>query len=252
MKSAERIFAILETLTVSQETRIRDIVNATDLNKATVHRILQALVELGYVSYNEETQVYYLTFKIAKLTQSLMANFSITTLASKYILKLQEEVMQTIHLTMFNGDSIVYLDKKDAHTKGVKISSYIGKTEDLHSTASGKLFLAELSNEEFAKIWQKLPLRAKTQNTITDQSKMIKELEKIKQEKYSLDDHENEENTACIAMPIYDFNGKCLYTVSITIADVFGNKETIDKLISFKPYLTHCCNSITQKLVGSK
>ncbi len=251
MKSAERIFEVLEVLTTSQEIRIRDIVNITDLNKATVHRILQALISLGYVSYNEGTQAYSLTFKIAKLTQSLMENFSITALANKYILKLHEDVMQTIHLTMFNGSSIIYLDKKDAHTKGIKISSYIGKTEDLHSTASGKLFLANLESEDFIKLWQSLSLRAKTQNTITDQSKMLQELEKVKQQKYALDNHENEENTACIAMPIYDFNGKCLYTVSITIADISNYQDTIEKLVSFKPYLTDCCNNITQKLIGS-
>ena len=46
---------------------LRDIANALDLSRSTAHRLLNALVVLGYVSQEGELSPYRLTMKLASI-----------------------------------------------------------------------------------------------------------------------------------------------------------------------------------------
>jgi len=55
MTSAEKIFAILETLCIQGEMSAAQLSRLLDINKGSVHRILNTLRELGYVEAGSKT-----------------------------------------------------------------------------------------------------------------------------------------------------------------------------------------------------
>ena len=61
--------------------------------------------------------------------------------------KLANQSQETIHLLILDNEEAIYIDKLEyPHT--IQLQSYIGKHIPLHSTASGKLLLANLPEEE--------------------------------------------------------------------------------------------------------
>ena len=61
---SDRIFRTIELLAKSGPSGLLDISNELELNKSTVHRILNSLICMDYVKQDPDTSKYSLTFKI--------------------------------------------------------------------------------------------------------------------------------------------------------------------------------------------
>ena len=94
--------------------------------------------------------------------------------------------------------------------------SYVGKRAPLHCTALGKVLLAHLSTEGRKKTLGGKVLRRLTENTITDEEELEKELGKVRKQGFALDREENEKDVRCIAAPIRNYQGKVIAAISIS------------------------------------
>ncbi|MDR0484473.1 MAG: IclR family transcriptional regulator [Alphaproteobacteria bacterium] len=248
MQTVNRLLDIVEILSQSSNQRLKDISRLTNLNKSTTHRFLKTLIEQGYVYKNELDETYNLTFKIVKLSKDFLNHFNINSLAKDILNKISLATEETIHLTTLNNNSIVYIDKIEAKNKSIIVSSFIGKTQPLHSTASGKIFLSYMNNTEFNEVWGKLDLQAKTSNTIINKSKMLKELADIKNFGYALDDQENEKGIACISVPVFNLDNKVIYAISITLPLINNLNTYKEDLLKFLPLLQKSASELSKKL----
>jgi len=94
--------------------------------------------------------------------------------------------------------------------------SRIGKRIPLHSTAVGKEMLAFQSPEEIERLLKDYQFTQHTANTITDKEILLRELKKVRQQGYAVDNQENEQGVRCIAVPIRNFDNKVIAAISIS------------------------------------
>jgi DNA-binding IclR family transcriptional regulator len=86
----------------------------------------------------------------------------------------------------------------------------------VHARASGKLLLAFAPAAERDRLLSETQLRPLTSRTITDPSKLDKELEKIRAERIAFDLCEFHDNVVCVSVPITEASVVVgCYTVSI-------------------------------------
>jgi DNA-binding IclR family transcriptional regulator len=93
--------------------------------------------------------------------------------------------------------------------------TYIGFRTEAHSTAGGKALLSGLSNEQVRSLYKDIQLEKVGKNTITDIDDLVRELEKVRNQGYALDDEELVEGIRCISAPI-KAGGKVVAAVSVT------------------------------------
>jgi DNA-binding IclR family transcriptional regulator len=86
----------------------------------------------------------------------------------------------------------------------------------VHASASGKVFLAFLTNDEREKILRTIKLQPFTKRTIVDAKKSRTELEGVRRRGYAIDDAEREEGVRCIAAPVFNARGRVIAAVSIS------------------------------------
>jgi IclR family acetate operon transcriptional repressor len=77
----------------------------------------------------------------------------------------------------------------------------------LHSTSVGKCLLAWLPKHEIETMVKQQGLKKRTPKTITSISKLIADLEHVKQSGYAVDDEENSLGARCLGAPIFDATG---------------------------------------------
>ena len=68
---ADKLFLVLETLAKTGPIGLSELCREVNLNKTTVHRILNSLLYLGYVRQDEQTLYYSLSFKIWDIAYQL-------------------------------------------------------------------------------------------------------------------------------------------------------------------------------------
>ncbi|MCI7738939.1 MAG: IclR family transcriptional regulator [Lachnospiraceae bacterium] len=213
---SERIFKTIEYLAQYGPMGLLELSKGLDLNKTTVHRILNSLICMDYVKQDPETLKYRLSFKFCGISNQILSQNNIIDLARPYIKALAEKTGETVHLVEIDGCNAVYIDKVEASQSSVRLVSMVGKTIPLYCSGVGKAILADMSDEKIRSIWERSDIQKMTEYTITDYEKFCDVIAKIRRDGYSLDNEENELGVKCIAVSLKGFQGKPTYAISIS------------------------------------
>ena len=219
VQTLERAFSILDILGQSpQGISIRDLSSKINLPKGTTHRLLSSLSYFGYARQDPKTRNYFLGLKFVELGQILLSQLDLRKEAESFLRDLAERTKETIHLVILDRNEIVYIDKveTDQNPSGLKMASRIGLRNPAHSSAVGKMILANFSEEELQVFFKEKTLVRRTENTITDPIQLREHLKSVRKQGYAVDDEENEKGIRCVAAPIYNEIGKTGAAISIT------------------------------------
>ena len=216
IKVLDKTFSILEILLQQGSAmNMTEISKKLDLYPSTTHRILDTLKHWGYVEQDPKTQKYRLGLKLLELGMAKLHQISLVKEATPYLKELVKLCNETVHLGVREEGEVLYLAKEES-SQTIRMISYVGKRAPLHCTALGKVLLAHLSPEERKKTLEGKVLPHLTENTITDQKQLEKELSKVKEQGFALDREENEKDVRCIAAPIRNYQGKVIAAISIS------------------------------------
>ena len=141
---SERIFHTIECLARTGPIGLLELSKELNLNKSTVHRILNSLICMEYAKQDAETLKYSLTFKFCGIANQILAQNNIIDLIRPYIKELAEQTNETVHLVQLDGLNAVYIDKVEASHNSVRLVSMVGKSIPLYCSGVGKALLADM------------------------------------------------------------------------------------------------------------
>jgi IclR family KDG regulon transcriptional repressor len=228
MSSSERIIRVIETVVAHQHTGLRfaEIVEATGIAKATVHRLLAELTDLGILSFSIESKRYRASLKLASLGAGVIANFDLRNHVHPQLVKMHQETKHTCNMGIKQGDMGIYTDKIESHNYGIKLFSEVGKTFPLYCTALGKVLLAYSPASERKRILS-LPMKPFTSKTITDARQLMRQLSLVRNQGYALDSEEITRGIICIAAPVFGPQEDLLCAISITFPAYLSEERGI-------------------------
>nr|WP_248299440.1 IclR family transcriptional regulator C-terminal domain-containing protein [Halorhabdus amylolytica] len=91
--------------------------------------------------------------------------------------------------------------------EGLSDNAPVGQINRMHWTALGKALLSQLSNEEIDEAIETFGLPEATAQTITDRDGLVTEIERIREQGYSIEDEEHIEGIRSVAVPL-DIKGE--------------------------------------------
>lgn len=215
--SLRKALAILQRLgddTTGEGLTLTQIATALDLNKSTVTRLLQPMLETAFIEQAPETGAYRLSWETARLGQTYLASVRPDRDMQRTLHELSQLTKETVHLVRAATPHVVYIDKVDS-PHAVRMFSRIGSTQPMYSTSVGKCILAHADETTVQQIID-LGMPARTATTITTAERMREELALIREQGWAIDDVENEDGIRCVAAPIFDANGDCTHAMSIS------------------------------------
>ncbi len=216
VQSVDRALNIMEIISdYSNGLGITDISEKSSLHKSTVHRILKTLIDNGYVEQDGVSKNYLITFKLYNLGKRKIENLDIVKVAKPSIEILSTKVKETVHLVIRDGADVVYIDKVEADNT-INMSSKVGRRSPVYCTSVGKSMLAYETDEVIKSVWDESNILKYTENTIIDYNNFLRELAKVKELGYALDNEENEIGVVCIGAPIFDHTNKVIGAISIS------------------------------------
>jgi DNA-binding IclR family transcriptional regulator len=248
MSAVTHVFKILEVVVAHQDTGVSfsEIVSQSRLPKASAHRFLKELRLLGFLVYDPETGRYRGSLKLAALGAEVMGQVDLRAQFRPHFLALRKETDHTCHIGIRNGHFGVYLDKIESRDYGIKLFSEVGKTFPLHCTGLGKVLLAHAPAEEREAILVG-SLAAMTPNTITDRDKLRENLEQVQREGFALDQEEITRGLICVAAPIFDYRGRVIAALSLTLPAYLVAEKGIDAEVSAVKHYARAMSGLLSK-----
>lgn len=236
IQSIQRAFDIVECFTNKQmELSLNEISKMAQLNKSTVHGILNTLLVNGYISQNQENGKYMLGKKFISKSLIVPSNLLFRNFGEKYLEKISEKHNATSHLMIYEHKELYTLKIYIPSNAYYIISSIIGKRIPFHATASGKIVMAYMKPDELARYIANNPLHQYTLKTITDIQVLQNELVNIRRLGYSIEDEEVENGVFSVACPIYNQIGSILGTVSISAS--ISAEKNLEEIIADLKYV---------------
>ena len=191
VQSVERAFEIIEVLAVEPDgLGVTEIASKVGLHKSTAYRIIATMVNSGYLE-KSETGEYRIGLKLIGTVSCYINSLELQTEARPYLAQMTADLGLTSHLGVIDGDKVVYVEKMDV-ISSVKLYSQIGLHVPAQCSSLGKCILAKYSAEEIEKTMRNCKFISYTKNTITSMEDLYKELNKVREQGWGMDDEEFE------------------------------------------------------------
>jgi DNA-binding IclR family transcriptional regulator len=242
-KSFSRNIEILQFIAdAPRPPSLTDILEASDLTRPTLYRVLSALeAELLIVQRPEKR--YSLGTRLISLARNALANNDIRQIARVDLERLGDETGETVHLAIPSGTQMMIIDKIESR-EAVRMASIVGVLVPFHTTGVGKAFLAGLKPQKLSDLINRLPMEQVTSFTTTDPDKLRQKIATAQKDGFVVDDQENENGIVCYGAPILNARGEPVASVSVSTPS-FRLNETRTYYID--PLLI-CAKAISDKL----
>lgn len=215
INSLQRGLSLLNLFAGAESTlNFAQIAGMSGLPSSTLHRFLINFQSAGYLSCDDGGN-YRLGVSCVFLGQAAIGSLDARLMSRPYLQELNRRTRETIHLTVRDGVSAVYVEKIDSPEQ-LRIHSRIGASVPLHCTAVGKVLLAFLPDAEQTAILEELELKRFTLNTVGNLQELQAELQRVRKNGYAMDLEEHEPHIRCVAAPIWDHAGAIHASLSVT------------------------------------
>jgi IclR family transcriptional regulator, KDG regulon repressor len=214
VRSVERALDILLCFSLEKPTySLTQIAEHVGMHKSTIHRLLSTLEAKRFVSRSKTTGMYQLGFRFIELASVMLQDNDINRWAQPYLQHLAVLSGETVDLAMLDDDHVVYLQVVESPQR-VKIAAAVGEQLPMHCTASGKAFLAYLSDYQVKEILAK-GMAKHTQHTLISLADLCQDLHETRERGFAISEEEYEKDINAVAAPIMDANGCPLAVIAI-------------------------------------
>ncbi|MGJ7546192.1 helix-turn-helix domain-containing protein [Variovorax sp. LT1R16] len=209
VRSCQRGLSLLEVISLHRSIRLKDLVRETALPRATVVRLVETLVDCGYVTENHEFATLELAPRVLNLANGFHFENWLETVSAPILLELIEKIGWPSDVMFLYGDRMRARASNRMHCAMEINRNFVGVGGPLWYSAAGRAYVAWCSEMELDRLLhQSAPL---------PQHKGIRrELALTRERGYSIRDPGIEATVGAIAVPVM-FKG----TVACTLTCIF-------------------------------
>lgn len=231
-RAVERALSIIELVAESRKGLSNaDLSRRLKIPKSSASYILRVLENRAYLKRDANGK-YRLGLKLLSLSGEASAHPDLREVAKPFLRDfLKKTRLPEAHLAVLDNGRAVYIEKVENERSFIKMDIWIGHRLPVHTTAIGKVLVAYLPETEVLEILEMRGMEKKTRRSITSKQRFLKELKKVCEYGFALDNEENSDDVRCIAAPIFDAGGRVAAALGTSSTILHIDEEHLPKLI---------------------
>lgn len=219
VRSVERALDVLELLADagSEGQRLAELARELGTSKSTVLALLRTLAARGFVAElgTGRSRRYGLGLALARLGDQVLSQISLLDLVLPSLRAMTEETGWTSRVGVLDEAYAVIIGRVDGPGI-VRFQSNLARRELPHCSAIGKALLSKLPEERVRAIVERTGLPPRTATTITDVEELLRDLDRVRERQFAVDDEEDSDGVFCVGAPVLDHRRACVAAVSLT------------------------------------
>ncbi|NQU58032.1 MAG: IclR family transcriptional regulator [Rhodospirillales bacterium] len=209
-----RYALVLDTLaTTTGGLTLTEIMQVTKLPQGTVHRLIVALLDVGYIEPLEGRKVYILAPRLLRMLHLGTPADVIANLVKPELNRLVEQFGETAFIAKMAGHEVISVAMAVPDSQG---QSHVqpGRVMPLHATASGKAIFA-YQDSGFIDDVLATPRKKFTENTLIDEAEIRADLKKTTAQGFAVCAEELDPGIYSYACPIHLGDAGVMYSVGL-------------------------------------
>ncbi|MCP5367051.1 MAG: IclR family transcriptional regulator [Hyphomicrobiales bacterium] len=225
-------FAVLEYVTADRRpATMSEIIRATGISKPSAHRIVNVLVDMGFLERDPGGNGFVGGARLVDLAQQTVLAAAARGIRHALLEELARHVGETCNYGILSGAQVTYLDRVESKWPlGLRFDA--GSQVPAHCTAIGKLLLSQLSENELLAVTNTVSLGRYTSRTLTNPMHLRKALAEIRQTMVGVDNQEFMDGVVCVAVPVVLADGTVLGGIAISAPEA---RMTLETALTYVP-----------------
>ncbi len=233
IQSVQRALDIIDCFNENDiELSLQEISGRLDLNKSTVHGLLNTLHINRFIQQNENGNYMLGQALFNKSIYAIRATKTkLRSISKGYMARLSNKYKCSSHVFTVESNKLHFLDMTTPVNSYYIISTVLNDLMHLYCTASGKILLSYMSVGARNEYLENTELEKYTEFTLTSKKRILENIDHIIENGYSTENEEVEEGCISIAVPIFTKHNDLFGTISVTGSKVkISGKE--DEIVS--------------------
>jgi IclR family transcriptional regulator, acetate operon repressor len=238
-----RLFALLEVIAQKDAPfTLQAMVEETGLPKPTMHRMLQQLEGAGILQREGNGRHYGTGQRLMRLAENTLLNSTTHGARHAVLRQLVDEVGESCNITAFSGSEVLYLDRVETAAP-LRFYLHPGSRVPAHCSATGKLFLSQMTPSQRRRLLAAVPLEKFTSNTHTHFDTLEQEIEQVRGQGYAFDNEEFLPGLLCLGVLVPSQQGHSNMGLALQAPVMRFSRE---RALSFLPTLRRAAEAIAR------
>ena len=242
-RGLDRAFDILDFLRARRKPmRPNEIAAHIGAPRSSVYELVNLLIKHGVLEYVGSEGQVYLGRKLYFLGAAYAEHFDLMRECDAVLTRITEETRETAQLCMLDGNKYTVALMKEG-IRPFRISSNVGEALPIPWTASGRLLVSHMTDEEIKNFIPaedfKLP-----NGTWLAPAEFIRQVREAKKAGYFTFGSQVDSFTQCFAAPVYQDDVVCIATLCLVAPKEDGARNEQ----AYLETLTRVANELSQRL----
>lgn len=218
VKSATRVLDLFEFLgrwdSVKSHTEIAD---ELDIPKSSLTQLLKTLASRRYLEYDNQRKGYRIGPAISELAQRPSASASLLDIGRSVLEIVVDETGESCAINLLKGDEAEVVVGKMSMKRKLVYHMHQGDSAPLYATSGGKALLAYLPEDMIKDFIARTNFQEITHKTITEPSKLLEELQQVRETGFAYVSEEFTLGICGIARAILSPAGYPLASINVAV-----------------------------------
>jgi IclR family pca regulon transcriptional regulator len=216
VQSLAKGFRLMEAFTAEdEEMTLSEVAAKAGLDPGTSFRMLNTLVDLGYVARVPDSRRFSLTLKVLDLGFHAIAHKDLRDTVRPVLRTLVNDTSEAASFAVLNGAEVLYIERVRAGIARLGVDIRIGTTVPAHQTIIGHSMLAFLGAADLAKLGKLQPRQTIAALARMGWGDIGPSLADIRRDGYALRDSTLSEGLRILAVPVLDPDRLAIGAISI-------------------------------------
>ena len=242
----DRAFAILGAIsTASGPASVTDLATQCDLPVPTVHRLVLQLERRGLLKRVLGTKKVVVGYGLVQLGAAALEAALRSDRSHQILVSLATELGEHCQIGVRTGNEVLYVDSAQA-VRSTGLHFQQGRRAPLHCTSIGKLYLAEMTDNELVSWLSHAHLEAVTPKTVTKPSAIRTLVATVRSAGWATSNEEVAAGVVGCAVPIRAENGLLVAGLGISVPSARVSYKQISR---FRAPLERAAVTIARSIV---
>ncbi len=206
--------AVIEAFGPNQtQLTVTEAARAIQATPAAARRCLLTLESLGYLTY--DGKYFRPTPRMVRLGAAYLATSPLPLLAQPHVLAARDELDESVSLAVLEDEWVVFVARAEVE-RIVSTGVRLGARLPAHASASGRVLLAGLPNDELEAHLKRCKPKRTTPHTLVKVSELRERVLQARTDGAAFTDEELELGMRSMAVPIRDGRGHPVAALSVS------------------------------------
>ncbi len=242
----ERGLKLLELLAREKRTSLTEIAMQAGMPPSTARRLLLTLLNYRFADFDEANQDWMIGIEAFRVGSGFLKRIDIVEAARNVMAGLVSETGETSNLAIADDGDVVFVSQVESPNP-IRACFQPGTRSQMHASGVGKALMAWLPRQDVEALLQRKGMGRFTDTTIIKPDHLFAELDRIRDQGWSIDNGERYTGMCCVAAPIFGAEGDAAAAISISGPSSRFTKQTI---VDFSAAIRHAAANISTAIGG--